>query len=68
MDKNKKKKPTYNQDIIKGLKLKYGFSESYIRKSINGDRTGLYPIKIKDEYNALFKSTNKIINEQINQL
>ena len=68
MDKSKRKKPNYNRDIILGLKTKYGFSESYVRKSINGDRTGLIPIRIKEDYQQLVQTTKKIINQQISKL
>ena len=68
MDKLKKKKPSYNQDFILALKEKYGFTESYIRKSINGDRVGVAPIKIKEDYTALVKASKVNINNQMNKI
>jgi hypothetical protein len=68
MDKIKQKRPTYNQDFILALKTKYGFTESYIRKSINGDRVGVAPIKIKEDYDNLVKQSKANINQQMNKL
>ena len=68
MDKSKQKRPTYNQDFILALKNKYGFTESYIRKSINGDRVGVAPIKIKEDYDNLVKQSKVNINQQMNKL
>ena len=53
LDKSKPKKANYNEDALKILKDKYGFSMDYIRKSIRGDRVGLIPDKLKTEYKTL---------------
>ncbi len=68
MDKSKQKRATYNQDFILALKDKYGFTESYVRKSISGDRTGFAPLKIKEDYDALVKASKININQQMKKL
>ena len=54
-------KPGYNQDALKSLKAKHGFSFDYIRKSIRGDRVGATSDLLKKEYKTLVaKQTNSI--------
>ena len=43
-------KPVYNQDALKSIRTKYGFSFDYIRKSIRGDRVGTTSDLLKKEY------------------
>ena len=50
MDKLTKKRTSYNQDVLKILKDRYGFGFDYIRKSITGDRVGKFPEQMKKEY------------------
>jgi len=61
MDKPTTKKQNYNQDILKALSEKFGFSVDYIRKSLRGDRTGIMPDKIIAEYKILFKALDSTI-------
>lgn len=68
MDKNEKSKPSYNQDIIKIIQARYGYSQDYIRKSIRGDRTGIICIMIKDEYIKLHNEALKAIESQLYKL
>ncbi|MFB9078947.1 hypothetical protein ACFFLS_10395 [Flavobacterium procerum] len=56
-----KAKQKYNQDVLTILKEKYGFSFDYIRKAIRGDRTGIIPDKMKDEYEKLTDQAKKTI-------
>jgi len=64
MDKNIKSKPSYNQDVLKILKEKYGFSFDYIRKAIRGDRVGINCDLIKAEYNKLNNEYKKLRDSQ----
>ncbi len=68
MNKNIKTKPSYNQEILKILKNKYGYSYDYIRKSIRGDRSGEVSEKIKYEYNKLVSESRKAIEIQVSKL
>jgi hypothetical protein len=68
MDKNRKSKPSYNQDVLKIIKNRYGYSYDYIRKSIRGDRVGLTSDMLKAEYNKLNKESIKAIENQVNKL
>jgi|GEM_PF-884832 len=53
MGKNIKSQPSYNQDVLKIIKEKHGYSYDYIRKSIRGDRVGIICDIIKAEYKRL---------------
>lgn len=68
MDKNKKTRSNYNEEILKQLMKKYGFTKSYIQKSIRGDRTGTIPLKIQEEYKALDSETKKVIKTKLDKL
>ncbi|MCD9575984.1 hypothetical protein [Flavobacterium soyae] len=62
MNKNIKSKPSYNQDVLKIIKEKHGYSYDYIRKSIRGDRAGIICDLIKEEYKKL-DNEYKIVRE-----
>ena len=68
MDKNNKTKPSYNQDVLKIIKERHGYSYDYIRKSIRGDRVGPLSEIIKAEYNLLTNEAKKALEKQINKL
>ncbi|MEP6806222.1 hypothetical protein [Flavobacterium sp. FlaQc-47] len=68
MGKNIKTKPSYNQEILKIIKNKYGYSDDYIRKSIRGDRVGHIADMIKVEYNKLNNESKKAIETKAEQL
>lgn len=68
MDKNMKTKPSYNQDALKIIKNRYGYSYDYIRKSIRGDRTGITCDLIKAEYSKLVNEYKKLMDSQISRL
>jgi hypothetical protein len=68
MDKSRKKKSVYNDEILIELKNKYGFGRDYILKSIRGERVGTIPIKIQEEYKTLLSASNQVIKEQIKDL
>ncbi|MFB9076433.1 hypothetical protein ACFFLS_24470 [Flavobacterium procerum] len=56
-----KTKESYNQDVLKLIQIKYGYSYDYIRKSIRGDRLGDVSNTIKAEYNKLNDEARKAI-------
>lgn len=68
MDKNIKSKPSYNQDALKIIKNRYGYSYDYIRKSIRGDRVGIICDMLKAEYNKLNNDAKKAIEDRANTL
>lgn len=68
MDKNIKSKPSYNQDVLKIIKEKHGYSYDYIRKSIRGDRVGIICDMLKTEYHKLDNESKKAIVNKMNNL
>lgn len=68
MDKSIKTKPSYNQEILKIIKIRHDFSYDYIRKSIRGDRVGIVSDTIRAEYNKLNNESKKAIENKANSL
>ncbi|KRB56359.1 hypothetical protein [Flavobacterium sp. Root186] len=68
MSKNIKSKPSYNQDVLKIIKEKHGYSYDYIRKSIRGDRVGINCDLIKAEYKRLDNEYKIVRESQVNRL
>lgn len=68
MGKNRKKNINYNTVAIDELVKKYGFSRDYVLKSIRGDRTGLIPTRIQDDYNQLDRASKIAIQNKANEL
>ena len=68
MSKNIKSKPSYNQDVLKIIKEKHGYSYDYIRKSIRGDRVGIICDLIKTEYKRLDNEYKIVRESQANRL
>ena len=68
MDKNIKSKPSYNQDALKIIKTRHGYSYDYIRKSIRGDRVGIICDMLKTEYHKLCNESKKALENQIKKL
>ncbi|TDO77807.1 hypothetical protein EV143_10339 [Flavobacterium chryseum] len=68
MDKNIKTKPSYNQDVLKIIKERHGYSYDYIRKSIRGDRVGIICDVIKAEYIRLTNEYKKVLEIQVSKL
>lgn len=57
------KKTEYNQhnvDAINALVEKFGLSAYYIRQSVNGNRDGVVPDKIRKEYKVLCKQLDEV--------
>lgn len=68
MSKNIKSKPSYNQDALKIIKERHGYSYDYIRKSIRGDRVGIICDMLKAEYNKLTSEAKRAIEDRANKL
>lgn len=68
MDKSIKSKPSYNQDILKIIQNRYGYSYDYIRKSIRGDRVGIICDQIKAEYTKLNNEAKRAIENRSGSL
>ena len=58
-----KKKPTYNQDVLKIIQKKHGFSYDYIRKSIRGIRTSETSQLIRTEYENICEKVKKALED-----
>jgi hypothetical protein len=59
-----KKKPSYNQDVLKIIRKKHGFSYDYIRKSIRGIRISESSKLIRTEYESICKKIKKALEDQ----
>lgn len=68
MGKNIKTKSSYNQDVLKIIQIRYGYSYDYIRKAIRGDRVGPMCDIVKAEYNKLSNEALKAIQDKIDKL
>lgn len=53
MDKETKKKNTYNKEILNRIKEKYGISKRFITMSLSGDRSSEMTDKIKKDYKRM---------------
>lgn len=67
MNKETKKAPKYNAEILTAMVEKFGFSSYYIRQSINGSKTGITPDRLKAEYFKLENDLTRRINLFKNQ-
>lgn len=56
MNKEKKKKPKYNQAALEALEVKYGLTNYYIRQCISGSKKGLTPDTVRKDYINLCES------------
>lgn len=63
MDKSTKTYNTYNKDIIRRLKKKYGTSPHFIYASLRGDRTSETSIKICEDYKKAEQEINKTLQK-----
>lgn len=64
MNKNNTNRNKYNDLVVKKLAEKHKISTSYVRKSLKGDRIGIFPDLIIKEY----KEMDKLINDTLNNL
>lgn len=63
-----KSKLSYNQDVLKIIQNRHGYSYDYIRKSIRGDRVGITCDLIKAEYYKLTYEAKKAIETKATKL
>lgn len=68
MNKTSKKQVRYDQEALLILYKRYGVTKRYIRMSIAGDREGIIPLRIKDEYEKLVKASKKAQQESLKEL
>jgi hypothetical protein len=68
MDKPTKKRTNYNEGILNVLRERYGYSLTYIRMSLRGDRKGEMPDKIIKEYKALDNASKTPIEKHLESL
>lgn len=64
----KKIRIKFNEDVLEALRVKYGYTIDYIRKSIRGDRVGFVPDKLSKEYKTLKLADEKIKQDAKNEL
>ena len=63
MNKGTRKNNTYNIDIIRRLKEKYGLSGVFIYASLRGVRNSQTSIKICEDYKIMEKEINKTLQK-----
>lgn len=68
MDKPTKKRTNYNEGILNVLRERYGYSLTYIRMALRGDRKGEMPDKIIKEYKALDNAAKVAIKQHLETL
>lgn len=68
MNKSKEKKQKLNATLINSIADKYGVTPNYVRMSVRGERNGVIPIKLQEEYKSLNRDVKKIINENMNEI
>ena len=61
-----RKRIYYNEDAIRILHERHGYTKNYIRMSISGDRVGIMPDRIKKEYNEMVLSAKKALEKTAN--
>jgi hypothetical protein len=59
-----KTKPSYNQEVLRIIHNKHGFSYDYIRKSIRGIRIGDTSKLIRTEYENICERVKKALEDQ----
>ena len=62
MCKSMKTKNTYNAEILKKLKIKYGVSKRFITMSLKGDRVSETSEAIVKDYAVIQKAMTEAIN------
>lgn len=60
-----KTKPSYNQDVLKIIKNRHGYSFDFIRKSIRGDRVSLTSDMLRAEYHKLNNESKRAIENML---
>ena len=64
MNKGRQKPRTYyNEDAIRILQERHGYTKNYIRMSISGDRVGIMPDRLKKEYHQMVNAAKKAVEE-----
>lgn len=56
-----KKAERYNHAILEKLSIKYGYTKTYIRACLRGDRVGEMPDILTKEYRSIDKKVKEVI-------
>lgn len=67
MNKTKKKPHNYNDAAINELMNLHGYTRDYILKSIRGERVGIKPTQMKEEYHRLDRASKAAIKSKMNE-
>lgn len=67
MDKNTKKRTSFNTQIVKVLSSSYSVTEYFVRECIKGNKKSLAADEIKKKYNELNNPTLDKIKEFKNE-
>ena len=68
MDKETKKRISYNAEILILMKEKWDVSIDYVRKCLRGDRVGIMPDRIVKDYNDNVKVLEAKTKETVAEL
>ena len=63
MNKCKRKKQIYNQEVLTALSKKYGLTKYYIRQTLGGKRNSLISDQLKKEYKKMVLGIENLINK-----
>lgn len=63
MDKNKKKRQTYNTEVVKALSEEYSVSERFVRQCIRKERHSLTAQNIAKKYHEMANASLQKIKE-----
>lgn len=61
MDKETKKKNTYNKEILNRIKEKYGISKRFITMSLSGDRKSEITDAIRKDYKKMENAVTELL-------
>lgn len=61
MDKETKKKNTYNKEILNRIKEKYGISKRFITMSLSGDRKSEMTDTIRKDYKRMENAVTALL-------
>jgi hypothetical protein len=65
MNKSTQKRNSYNSVAIEQVALKYGVTARYVRSALKGDRTGIIPDRLIQDYKTLSKELDSRLDTAI---
>lgn len=63
MDKETKKKNTYNTEILNRIKEKYGLTKRFVTMSLSGDRKSEISESIKKDYKTMQDAVTALLKK-----